>query len=228
MKDWEAEIWDECPPDPDEPAMLERGLPGSVSKDGTKRHCTDFHSIKVVARFYAEISQKPVDVHRDDAGWWCLRVELPPTSTEMLIAAERRRHDAERAEQARRKNELAKLPAERDLPGKYSKDRSLFKCETREAADLAAKFFALRSGKSVHIWPDDSGWAVETHNPSPLTLEAERAKNALAEQNRILSGNLTDEEWSEREAQRERERINENWRENRPSPSWSTFGVQKQ
>lgn len=206
MKDWEAEIWDECPPDPDEAAMLEMRLPGSLSEDGAKRHCTEFHSIKVVARFYAEISQKPVDVHRDETGWWCLRVAMPQTYTEMLIAAERRRHDAERAEQARRKNELAKLPAERDLPGKYSKDRSLFKCETRDAAEIAAKFFALRSGEACHIWPDESGWAVETHVPSRLSRKAMVTnKTSRAPLSWIPDDDLTDEEWCERDTQREHE-----------------------
>ena len=68
MNDWESEIWENFPPDSDEPALLEMQLPGSVIDNGTKRHCSDFPSIQIVAKFYAEVSQKPVDVHRDDAG----------------------------------------------------------------------------------------------------------------------------------------------------------------
>ena len=61
MNDWESEIWENFPPDSDEPALLEMQLPGSVIDNGTKRHCSDFPSIKIVAKFYAEVSQKPVD-----------------------------------------------------------------------------------------------------------------------------------------------------------------------
>lgn len=225
MENWESEIWEAYPPEGDEPAILESQLPGLVSHDGTRRHCTDYPSIKDVAKFYATISQKPVDVHRDETGWWCLRIEMPPLTAERLIAAEHERLNAERAERARQRNELAKLPSEKDLPGKFSADKSLFKCETRETAELSAKYFELKSRKSVHIWSDPGGWAVETHEISPLEQSAKRAREALEEEKRIWSGDLTNEEWSEREAQREQERINEQWRQDRPSPSWSSLGT---
>jgi hypothetical protein len=129
---------------------------------------------------------------------------MPPTSTEKLIEAEHRRLNAERAEKVERKKELSKLPAEKDLPGKYSQDRSLFKCETREAAELVAKYFALRSKKPVEIWSDGSGWAVETHIPSPLSRKMFVAqKSSRAHFGWIPDSDLTDEEWGERDTQRE-------------------------
>jgi hypothetical protein len=211
MEDWESEIW-EAYPDYDEPAVLEMQLPGTLLEDGSKRHCTDFRSIKIVAQFYAEVSQKPVDIYRDDAGWWCFRVEMPLPMAEKRINEKRARLKADRA---KRQSELAKLPAKEDLPGVMSADRSLLRCKTREDAALAARFFELTSGKSVQIWPETTGWAVETHEPTLKELEAERARKSLAKVARMHNVELTDAEWFERELQWEIERIDEQWRQDR-------------
>ncbi|MDM0116215.1 hypothetical protein QTI66_29035 [Variovorax sp. J22R133] len=217
MEEWEQEIWDNAE-FADEPQYREGQLPGLVSDDGKERVCDTFADISLAARFYAEISGEPIDVIRANDKWSCARPAMPPLHVERLIAEERTRRSEEAQRRQERETALRALPREEDLDGILSGDMSLLKCATKEAAQVAAKFYSLSTGKPTQLWRHEDGWAVETHKPAPLTVGVQRHLMRLADEERRDRGELTEEERFESECEDEQRRVQEQWRIDRPGP----------